>query len=183
MAAFLKLALDTRMPRLSGTSPRLIAVLALPAVALVVGGVALGLALTRHSGEGAESSDSGEESGTQLSRGQTFDQVRAGVRLIVSYDAASKTFTGTAANTTSSLLDQVRIEIHLSNGVELGPTTPVDLAAGQTVPVTLPASAAPFQTWSAHAEVGASASGGGEHSAGGERSEGAEHSSGSESRG
>ena len=109
------------MPRLSGTSPRLIAVLALLAVALVVGGVALGLALTRHSGEGAESSDSGEESG---SRGQTFDQVRAGARLLVSYDAASNTFTGTVENTTSSLLDQVRIEIQ---GVEVGPTTPVDL--------------------------------------------------------
>ncbi len=171
------------MPRLSGTSPRLIAVLALLAVALVVGGVALGVALTRHGGEGAESSDSGEESGTQLSRGPTFDQVRAGARLIVSYDAASNTFRGTVKNTTRSLLDQVRIEIHLSNGVELGPTTPVELAAGQTVPVTLPASAAPFQTWSAHAEVGASTSDGGEHSAGGERSESNEHSRGSESGG
>ena len=36
-------------------------------------------------------------------------------------------------NTTNSILNRVRVEIHLSNGVELGPTTPVDMAPGQAV--------------------------------------------------
>ena len=177
------------MPRISEASPRLMTVLALLAVTLAVGGVTLGLALTRGGGEGAESSDIGEESGTQLARSQTYDEARAGARLIVSYDAASNTFRGTVENTTSATLDRVRVEIHLSNGVELGPTTPVALAPGQSVPVTLPASAAPFETWSAHPEVGASVSDGGEHSRGGEnresneRSGSSEHSRGSESGG
>ena len=45
-------------------------------------------------------------------------------RLILHYDAASNSFKGTVENTTSGVLDRVRIEVHLSNGTELGPTTP-----------------------------------------------------------
>ena len=72
------------------------------------------------------------------------------------------------------MLTRVRIEIHLSNGTELGPTTPIDMAPGQKVAVELPSTAAPFTGWVAHAEVGAG-DGGGEHgpsgSGGGEGSE------------
>ena len=42
----------------------------------------------------------------------------------------------------------------LSNGIELGPTTPVNLAPGQVMAITLPASSQPFTSWSAHPEVG-----------------------------
>ena len=96
---------------------------------------------------------------------------RAGALLLLTYDPDQDAFVGTVENTTDDLLDQVRIEVHLSNGVELGPTTPGDLPAGQTVPrrdldrppPRPPHSAAPVangeqcacQTWSAHpAEVG-----------------------------
>ena len=47
--------------------------------------------------------------------------VRAGARLVLRYDAATQTFVGTVENTTSVTLSQVRVEVHLSNGVELGP--------------------------------------------------------------
>ena len=76
----------------------------------------------------------------------------------MNYDAASNSFIGTVENTTNNVLNQVRIEIHLSNGTELGPTTPIDLAPGEVVDVKLPATAAPFTGWTPHAEVG-----GGEH--------------------
>ena len=106
------------------------------------------------SGEGPESGEGGEESGAQYMPGDTYDEVRAGARLVLSYDSAANTFTGTVENTTWATLSRVRVEVHLSNGTELGPTTPVDLAPGQSVGVTLPATSQPFTSWSAHPEVG-----------------------------
>ena len=106
-----------------------------------------------HNGS-SESSEEGEESGTLLSLSETFDEVRAGARLILSYDADANAFTGTVENTTDATLKLVRVEVHLSNGTELGPTTPVDLAPGQVADITLPATAEKFTSWSAHPEVG-----------------------------
>ena len=105
-------------------------------------------------GNGSEASEGGEESGTQFALGETFDQIRAGARLILSYDSSANAFTGTVENTTRDTLNRVRVEVHLSNGIELGPTTPIDLAPGQTADITLPASSDPFISWSAHPEVG-----------------------------
>ena len=106
-----------------------------------------------HDGEG-ESDGDGEESGTQFGLDETFDEVRAGARLALSYDSAANAFTGTVENTTGATLRRVRVEVHLSNGTELGPTAPVDLAPGQMAAITLPATSQPFATWSAHPEVG-----------------------------
>ena len=122
-----------------------------------------------------------EESGTMLGLDETFDQVRRGAHLILRYNAEANAFVGTVTNTTDDTLPRVRVEVHLSNGTELGPTTPQDLVPGQTVDVRLPATATPFTGWSAHAEVGGSGSGaergggeaGGEHGERGER--GGEH--------
>ena len=130
---------------------------------------------------------SDEESSQQFGVDETYDHTRAGARLILSYDSASNSFTGTVENTTSETLAQVRVEVHLSNGTELGPTPPVDLAPGQTIAITLEATSEPFATWSAHPEVGGGGSGGehsgegegGEHSGAGGES-GGEHSGGSE---
>ena len=105
-------------------------------------------------GEGSESDEGGEESGTQFGLGDTFDEIRAGARLVLSYDSASNAFKGTVENTTGDTLPRVRVEVHLSNGIELGPTDPVDLAPGQAAEVTLGASSQPFASWSAHPEVG-----------------------------
>ena len=130
---------------------------------------------------GSESGGGGEEgSANMLAPDETFDMVRGGARLVLSYDAPSNSFTGTVENTTNSVLTRVRIEVHLSNGTELGPTTPVDLAPGQVLPVTLPSTQASFTGWIAHAEVGGGEGGGGE-SGGGES--GGEHGSGGESGG
>ncbi len=106
------------------------------------------------SGSGSEAGEDGEESGTQFALGNTFDEVRAGARLVLSYDLAANAFKGKVENTTGATLSRVRVEVHLSNGIELGPTTPVDLAPGQVAEVTLPASSQPFVSWSAHPEVG-----------------------------
>ena len=150
-----------------------------------------------HSGEGAEGGAEGSEaggeegSGATLAADETFDMVRGGARLILSYDASANAFTGSVENTTNSVLTRVRIEVHLSNGTELGPTTPVDMAPGEVRTVNLPATAAPFSGWIAHAEVGSGEGGsessgesGGEHGSGGGGNEtGGEHGSGGEERG
>ena len=93
------------------------------------------------------------ESGTQYSLTDTAIETRGGVRLIMSYDAAAETFRGDMVNTTSATVTQVRVEIHLSNCVELGPTR-VDLAAGESMPVELDASGQTFTSWSVHVELG-----------------------------
>ena len=103
---------------------------------------------------GSESDEGGEESGTQFMLNETFDEVRAGARLVLSYESNANAFIGTVENTTGATLSQVRVEVHLSNGTELGPTTPVDLAPGQVIDITLPATSQPFTSWSAHPEVG-----------------------------
>ena len=134
----------------------------------------------RASGESG-GSGSEEGSGATLALAETFDAIRGGARLILSYDAARNAFTGTVENTTGSVLNNVRIEVHLTNGTELGPTTPVDMTPGQVMDVNLPATRASFTGWIAHAEVGGGEGGGehggsGEHGGGGET--GGEHGSG-----
>ena len=97
---------------------------------------------------------SDEEGGTQLNLTDTYDEIRKGARLILAYDPASESFVGTVENTTNGSLKQVRVEVHLSNGVELGPTTPVDLGPGETIDINLSATNQNFDSWSPHAEVG-----------------------------
>lgn len=139
--------------------------------AAAIGGCA-GMTDERHDEHGAE----GEESGTYLALDRTYDEVRHGARLILRYDAEASAFVGTVQNTTDATLPMVRVEVHLSNGTELGPTTPTDLAPGATIDVKLPAAGQSFTGWTAHPEVGPG------HGAGGEEG-GGEHGSGLESRG
>ena len=137
---------------------------------------------------GGEVTEAGGENDTAvaLTPGQTYDVTRNGARLVLAYDPATNTFNGTVTNTTNSVLTRARVEIHLSNGTELGPTTPTDLAPGQSLRISLPATQAPFATWSPHAEVGSGEGGeGGEGGTGnGESSERAGgHAEGNEGSG
>jgi len=114
-----------------------------------------------HGGErSGEHGEEGEESGTEYSLNQTYNNVRNGARLILSYDTQTNSFIGTVENTTDRILQRVRVEVHLSNGIELGPTTPVDLIPGEKRAFKLTASGRDFEKWSAHPEVGGSEHGG-----------------------
>ena len=124
------------------------------AVALAIGGCGEGLEGSGEHGGRQESADGDEESGTQYGLNDEFEQIRSGARLMLSYDQSTNAFTGIVENTTGSTLGQVRVEVHLSNGIELGPTTPINLGPAEMVPVELPAGNQSFETWSAHAEVG-----------------------------
>jgi len=61
------------------------------------------------------------------------------MRLILTYNAQKDAFEGTVENTTNSTIPDVRVEVHFSNGVELGPTPKMDLEAGATADIILPA--------------------------------------------
>ena len=126
-------------------------------------------------GGSAAAMDSGEESGTTFAPDEIFDEVRNGVRLVISYDAAANAFSGAIENTTGASIQQVRVEVHLSNGVELGPTATVSLAPGETREVRLDATGQDFEGWSAHAETGSA-----EHSGEGEGEHGSEGSESAE---
>ena len=122
---------------------------------------------------GGESAGEEGDYANYLAPDETFDMVQSGARLILDYDAASNSFKGTVENTTEGVLERVRVEVHLSNGTELGPTTPTGMAPGELLRINLPATEESFTGWTAHVEVGS-----GEHGAGGES--GGEHGSGGE---
>ena len=140
-----------------------------------------------HDGGGEGASESGgaaerEGSGVKaLALDETLEMTRNGARLVLGYDAASNSFEGTVENTTSEVLDRVRVEVHLSNGTELGPTNPTDLGPGEALTINLSVTEESFTGWTAHAEVGGGGEPGGEHGSGGES--GGEHGTGEESGG
>jgi hypothetical protein len=107
--------------------------------------------------------DGKEESGTELALDETYDKVRNGARLVLNYDAESNSFKGTVENTTDETLKQVRVEVHLSNGKELGPTPASDLKPGEKRDVQLTATSTDFDGWTAHPEVGSGEHSNGEH--------------------
>lgn len=84
----------------------------------------------------------------------TLHFLRAGAQLVLSYDFATRAFTGTVENTTEATLRSVRVEAHLSNGTKLNLTNPVDLDPGQAVAITLPAPIHTFLLWTACPKVG-----------------------------
>lgn len=111
----------------------------------------------------SESSENGEESeeesATQYTKTQTYVETRNGARLLPKYDTKAQEFTGTVENTTDEILKQVRVEVHLSNGTELGPTKPSDLEPQKLMEETQSVEGEEFTTWGAHPEVGESGSG------------------------
>lgn len=98
--------------------------------------------------------EKGEEDGTQLKITQSYNELRYGVRLILKYDQDKEAFIGTVENKSKKIAERTRVEVHLSNGTELGPTKPKNLKPGEKIQVKLSAKGQKFNTWSTHAEVG-----------------------------
>lgn len=96
------------------------------------------------------------ESGTRWNPDETATDTRRGVNLVISYSSSGQRFSGTVTNTTGSTVTDVRVEVHLSNGTELGPTPRIDLNAQESRPITLDASGQRFDWYSVHVEIGSS---------------------------
>ena len=77
-----------------------------------------------------------------------------GARLVLQFNPETQVFVGSVTNTTARTLPDVRVEIHLDNGAELGPTKRIDLGPGETVPVELGAFGHGFSSWVSHPEAG-----------------------------
>lgn len=106
-------------------------------------------------GEEGGHGEEGEESGDYIGRAESWDETRRGMRLTLSYDAARDAFVGTVENTTGATICAVRVEVHLADGPELGPTERQDVGAGESVSVELPAEGESFERWTAHPESSA----------------------------
>jgi len=132
-------------------------------------------------GEGRGEPRQREESGKRLRKNENWDETRNGARLILAYNAGTQSFKGTVQNTTSKTLSDVRVEVHLSNGVELGPTKRTDLKPGARIPVELSAANQRFTWWTTHPEHGSEEGHGPGHEGGtrGEHGEGREAEAGS----
>lgn len=98
--------------------------------------------------------EKGEEKGEKLLLNETYDSVKGGVRIILSHNVVSEAFIGTMENVTNKNIKSARVEVHLSNGVELGPTKSVNLSAGKKSNVELSVEDNKFIWWKTHAEVG-----------------------------
>lgn len=114
---------------------------------------------------GRERGAGDEEGGAYLAKMTRQDDVFAnGARLVLQFNPNTQAFVGSVTNTTASTLSQVRVEIHLDNGTELGPTKRIDVGPGQTVPVELGTFGNDFSSWVSHPEAGVERG----HGAGGE---------------
>ena len=126
----------------------------------------------RGEGDGGEHGGRGEEGGGEgayvpkmTKQNKLFAN---GARLVLEFDPRTQVFVGSVTNTTIRTLPQVRVEVHLDNGTELGPTKRIDLGPGETVPVELGAFGNVFGAWVSHPEAGVEEGHGGGGEEGGE---------------
>ena len=102
---------------------------------------------------GNEGGEAGEP-GALCAMSETARQSRSGVDPARSFDRATASFAGTVTNPTAAPVAGVRVEIHLSNGVEPGPTPLLTLNPSQASPVARDARGQEFTTWQVHLEIG-----------------------------
>jgi hypothetical protein len=88
-----------------------------------------------------------------LNPNETYKINFAGVDIILSYDPDDNSFNGYIENTTENVINRVRVGVHLSNGVELGPTPAVDLMPGERKAIRLSAKNFVFNSWTVHPEI------------------------------
>ena len=104
-------------------------------------------------GDGEEHGEEGEESGVYIARTASWSETRNDAWLQLSFNSASNSFVGRVSNTGNEPLCDVRVEVHLSTGIELGPTERTGVPYGGSINVTLPSGGEEFATWTAHPEM------------------------------
>ena len=116
--------------------------------------------------EGNERSET--KPGARIAKGTKHAlKYKNGAKLTLQYNPATQAFVGNVTNTTKKTMSDVRVEIHLSNGVELGPTKRTSVEAGKNISVELGAFGQNFSHWTTHPEAGNEA----EHAEGDEENE------------
>ena len=95
----------------------------------------------------------GEGFGVKIAHGESYDRDQDGIRLILTHEPKRNIFNGFVENLTNGTLKGVRVEVHLSNGVVLGPTPAVDLVPGDRKDINISAKNFIFENWTAHLEI------------------------------
>ncbi len=90
---------------------------------------------------------------SQLALHESYEQTLDGVRITLTYTGDDNTFNGLIENTTHDTPKEVRLEIYLSNDVQLGPTASVLLPPGESKGVRISAKNFSFSGWSLYPEV------------------------------
>ncbi len=90
----------------------------------------------------------------QLGINETYNDVRNGIRLILSYNHGSSSFVGTAENITEQILQSVSVRIILSSGSSLGPIFLTEVMSGDTRTINLSDEHQMFNWWIAHISIG-----------------------------
>ncbi len=103
--------------------------------------------------EHGEEGEEGEESGAYIARTARWSETRGDAWLTLSFNSASNSFVGRVSNTGNEPLCDVRVEVHLSTGTELGPTERTVVPYGGSINVTLPSGGEEFATWTALHEM------------------------------
>ena len=103
--------------------------------------------------DGEEHGEEGEESGVYIARTASWSETRNDAWLQLSFNSASNSFVGRVSNTGNEPLCDFRVEVHLSTGIELGPTERAGVPYGGSINVTLPSGGEEFTTWTAHPEM------------------------------
>ena len=97
-----------------------------------------------------------------------FEYARDGVVAFMQYIPEHNVFHGRVGNGSDESLLYVRVKVHLSNGIELGPSKPAHLVPDQSTSVWLETTDEEFDSWSAHIEIGQRGSEADEHGTGSE---------------
>ncbi len=103
--------------------------------------------------DGDEHGEEGVESGVYIARTASWSETRNDAWLQLSFNSASNSFVGRVSNTGNEPLCDFRVEVHLSTGIELGPTERTGVPYGGSINVTLPSGGEEFTTWTAHPEM------------------------------
>jgi hypothetical protein len=88
-----------------------------------------------------------QELANELKMNDTYEEEVDGLQVIMNYHAPTSSFIGVVENTTNQIISNVRVEIYLSNAVELGPTKPVNLQPGEMKNIALLAYNQEFKDW------------------------------------
>ena len=95
------------------------------------------------------------ESPKQYAWHETYDEVRSGVRLVLSHPGWGDLIIGRAENTTDETLKNVRAVVRTSSGFTLVTTPPTNLEPGEIMSVHFDHPVMDqFGTWTAYPEVG-----------------------------
>ncbi|MEX2610927.1 MAG: hypothetical protein WEA24_13340 [Gemmatimonadota bacterium] len=102
---------------------------------------------------GAATAAEGNAPGTFIPVTDTWDSVRDGLHVVLSYDEGLDAFKGMITNNTSGTLCRAQVSVQLENGPDLGPSAPVDLNAGAARPVEIRVDGEPVEFFAANSMV------------------------------